>query len=308
MSTADATLIYETVHGSRAYGLAREGSDLDLRGVVVGPRAWYHGYRGGPEQLEYGADHVHYEVRKLFRLAAAANPSVLEILWTDPADHRTLTPAGERLLAEREAFLSRRVAESFGNYALSQLKRIKTHRRWLLHPPAREPARADFGLPERSTVSRDELGAAEALLGDGRLEEAMLSPHFLEILERERRYRAARKEWEQHRRWLEERNPVRAGLEARFGYDTKHAMHLVRLLRMAEEILSTGQVLVRRPDREELLAIRDGAWSYDELVAQSDALSARVSAAREASKLPEAPDEDALDALCAHLVEEVNRC
>jgi predicted nucleotidyltransferase len=29
------TLIFETLHGSRAYGLAREGSDTDLEGVVV---------------------------------------------------------------------------------------------------------------------------------------------------------------------------------------------------------------------------------------------------------------------------------
>jgi hypothetical protein len=45
-------------------------------------------------------------------------------------------------------------------------------------------------------------------------------------------------------------------------------MRLVRLQRMAIEILDHGEVRVRRPDRDELLAIRGGALSYDELLAE----------------------------------------
>lgn len=51
-----------------------------------------------------------------------------------------------------------------------------------------------------------------------------------------------------------------------FHGNCKHAMHVVRLLRTAEEALTTGQVQVRRPDAEELLAIRNGAWSYEEMM------------------------------------------
>ena len=78
---------------------------------------------------------------------------------------------------------------------------------------------------------------------------------------------------EKHRNywtWKAERNEVRHQLEVNFGYDTKHAMHLVRLMRMAEEILSTGQVLVKRPDAKELLDIRGGAWKLDDLLAWAD--------------------------------------
>lgn len=305
---SEVTLIYETVHGSRAYGLSRADSDEDLKGILVGPASWYHGFLGGPEQVEPSADHVRFEIRKFFRLAAAANPTVLEILWTEPEDVRVLTPAGERLRASRQAFLSKQVAASFGGYALAQLKRIKTHRRWLLTPPALEPKRADFGLPERTLLSKDQLGAAEALIQQGRLEEAEVTPNFLAVLDRERRYRQARNEWEQYRGWKKNRNPARAELEARFGYDTKHAMHLVRLLRMGAEILSDGGVCVRRPDREELLAVRDGAWPYDELLEHSERLSKRVEETAVTSALPEEPDTASLDALCQALVEEVLSC
>ncbi len=302
--TVDAVhVIFETVHGSRAYGLDTPESDLDLKGVLVGPPAWYFGFREAPEQQELGPDHVRYELRKFFRLAASANPTLLELLFTDPADHRIVTPAGERLLAARERFLSRRVKDSFAGYAMSQLARIQTHRRWLLHPPAHEPTRGEFGLPERTVIPKDQLGAAEALLADGRASEADLSPNFLAILDRERRYRSARKEWEHYQSWLRTRNPRRAALEAQHGYDTKHAMHLVRLLRMGREILSLGTVQVRRPDADDLRGVRAGAWTYDALMANAEALAADVRAAARTSPLPEAPDDAALDALCVELVQ-----
>lgn len=66
--------------------------------------------------------------------------------------------------------------------------------------------------------------------------------------------------------WKANRNEARSELEQLNGYDTKHAMHVVRLLRTAEEALSTGEVLVKRPDAAELLAIRNGAWSFEEMM------------------------------------------
>ena len=67
--------------------------------------------------------------------------------------------------------------------------------------------------------------------------------------------------------WKENRNEARSELEQLNGYDTKHAMHVVRLLRTAEEALTTGEVHVKRPDAAELLAIRNGSWSFDEMMA-----------------------------------------
>lgn len=296
------TVIYETVHGSHAYGLARTGSDLDLRGVIVGPRSWYLGWRPAPDQIELTPDHVRYELRRFIHLAAEANPALLEMLWTDESDHRVVTPAGARLLASRRLFLSRRVVDRFGRYALSQLKRIRSHRSWLLHPPSGPPTRAAFGLPERTLVPADQLMAAEVLLEAGDIAGADVSPNFVALLSREKRYKSAHTQWRQYQGWLANRNPARAALEAKHGYDTKHAMHLVRIQRMAFEILTTGAVSVRRADAEELLAVRDGAWTFDELEAESEELAARIEAAVPASALPAEPDMAALDELCVRLL------
>ncbi len=298
-------VIYLTVHGSRAYGLARPGSDTDLKGVCVGDPSWYLGFRGGPEQVELSADHVFYELRKFMRLAAAANPTLLETLYTEPSAHRILTAAGRRLLAARDAFLSRRAGRSFGGYALAQLRRIKNHRRWLLDPPRQAPRREDFGLRAQPELSREELGAALSLEERAQLQTERHGPGFLTMLRSEKRFAKALRNWQDFRRWQRERNPDRHALEARFGYDTKHAQHLVRLLRMGLEVLQEGAVRVLRPDREELLAIRDGRWSYDELIGQAEELGARIRAAEKTSPLPAQPDLAALDALCVELVEEV---
>ena len=301
-------LIFETVHGSTAYGLARVGSDLDLKGVVVGPRRWYFGTQPAPAQLDLSPDHVRYEVRKFIRLAAEANPTVLELLFTDALHHRTVTPSGQMLLEHRDAFLSKRIGERFGGYALAQLKRIRTHRAHLLSPPSHPPTRAEFDLPDRTVIPADQLAAAETLLADGDSDAADISPNFFELLARERRYKAAMKHWQSYQQWLKGRNPARAELEARFGYDTKHAMHLIRLQRMGLEALTGHGLNVTRPDRDALLAIRDGAWTFDQLEAQAEQSDQLLRHAMGDSALPETPDEAALDDLCISIIEREITC
>ena len=92
------------------------------------------------------------------------------------------------------------------------------------------------------------------------------SDNFMEHLKKERAYRSAMAEWKQYTEWVNNRNKDRSELELKYGYDTKHAMHLVRLMRMCREILQGKGVFVKRPDAEELLAIRNGSWKYDDLI------------------------------------------
>lgn len=129
-----------------------------------------------------------------------------------------------------------------------------------------------------------------------------LSDNFIELLSREKRYGAAKREWSNYQTWKKTRNPTRAALEEKSGYDTKHGMHLVRLLRMCREILTTGKVIVRRPDAEELLAIRNGAWEYERLVEWAEREDAELQEVAAQSALPKAPDVEKIDRLCVEII------
>lgn len=301
-------MIYEVVHGSQAFGLDGPESDLDLKGVIAGPPCWYSGFLQSPEQLIINKDHTLYDVRKFFKLAIDANPTAVEMLWAPESCIRIRSPQAEKLLAERERFLSLRVADSFGKYALSQLRRIKTHRRWLLNPPKAQPQRKDFQLSGKPIFSNDQIGAADSLLESGRVSQDEIPPNFMLMLDRERSYRAAAKEWQQFQTWQRERNPERAKLEKEFGYDTKHALHLVRLLRMAFEILTAGEVVVRRPDREELLAIKRGNWKFDQLIEYAELMHHKIIEARKNCQLPEFPDSEPLNLLCTEIIMDRLKC
>jgi hypothetical protein len=66
-------------------------------------------------------------------------------------------------------------------------------------------------------------------------------------------------------------------------------------MRMAIEILGEGVVRVRRPDAEELLSVRDGAWSYDQLMQFAEEMETRLGTIAAESKLPHAPDRKKID-------------
>ena len=355
----DSTILLVNA-GSHAYGTSLPTSDRDIRGVMIPPIDYFLGLSRVDQYEEKGLqnengleirpDLVVYEIRKYVALAADANPNILEIIFVDDSDVIKETSAGAWLRRHRRMFLSTKARHTFSGYAMSQLRRIESHRRWLLSPPSAPPKRADFGLEERNAVPGDQLKAAEAIIrkqveawenvlptfgvdvtdpaavvqmrellvagltemklatDDDRFlaagRKAGFDSNFLDMLDREHKYAQRRREWDGYQQWLVGRNEARSVLERHHGYDTKHGMHLVRLMRMCAEILERGEVLVRRPDAAELLEIRHGAWSYDRLIGWAREQDARMAELAAKSSLPRSPDRTAISELCVELVSE----
>lgn len=302
--------IFLTKHGSHAYGLNVPTSDEDFKGICVKPKECYFGFTRTFEQHEHmgsksdGVDKVVYSLDKFAKLAADCNPNIIEVLHVSDSSVLLCDEFGEELRSVRNEFLSKKAKFTFSGYAHAQLNRIKTHRSWLLNPPKQAPSRKDFHLSETTKVSQSELGAFEAAVRDGI--EIELPKDVLTLFTREKQYQAAKTHYDQYLNWVKTRNPARAELEAKYGYDTKHGMHLLRLQRMAKEILTDHVVYVDRRDRgdrDELLEVRFGKRSYDSLVGEAERLEAECEELYKTSTLRKEPDRNRLDGLVVDMTE-----
>ncbi len=118
-------IIYRCQVGSKAFGLAGDDSDDDLRGIYLPPARLHWSLRRLPEQLEHAddvRDEVYWEMEKFLRLALKANPNVLETLWTPQV--LLADETAQELRAMRHAFLSKHIYKTYSGYVLSQFRRM----------------------------------------------------------------------------------------------------------------------------------------------------------------------------------------
>jgi len=270
---ADERRIFTGRAGSHAYGLNTPASDEDTRGVFVGTPSNVCGLFP-VENVEYDGDYVVFELRKFVSLAKDCNPNILELLYLDQSDILFSTPLWERLRESRDLFLTRCAKHTFSGYAIAQLKKIRGHKAWVDNPQPKEPP-----LPAKFVKRKFIEGLEQAEVFD------------------QLAFDTAHKQWKHYWEWKENRNPQRAQMEEESGFDRKHAMHLIRLLLMGREILRGEGVQVKRPDRDYLLSIRNGAFTYEEIVARSDELVAEMETLYDDAPLPFSPDVEKIDAL-----------
>jgi len=358
-SYVSSRIIFETVVGSRAYGTnLDETADYDRAGVMIPDKSYFYGlekfeqFQGFPEK-----DRTIYDIRKATKLIAENNPNMLDLLFSPERCLITTSKYWQTMKDNAHLFISKRARMTFSGYAVAQLQRIKTHRRFLLNPLTVKPTRETYGLKATSIFPTAQLKAiVYSTLGDFLIHEekenflselddiyadyiiplfgryikedrktlaleylqlgiksnantlkslgaSYIKDEFLEEAEKELRYYYASKEWEQFEQWKKHRNKSRAELEIKFGYDTKHAMHLCRLYRMGKEILETGKVNVDRTliDAEELRDIRRGAWTYDHLEEYSHSMDKELETLYKTSTLQKSPQISKINELLVEI-------
>ncbi|HEY5927588.1 MAG TPA: nucleotidyltransferase domain-containing protein [Kofleriaceae bacterium] len=280
----------DTVVGSRAWGVADEGSDEDHRGVFVLPMPWTTGLVDPPADLiSLDGSQTYWEIGKAIRQALRADPNTLEMLFAAP---EIRDPIGEPLVAIRTAFLSHEIYGSFGRYALSQLDRLEHNQRLAEHRVT-----VIGWLRDDPALALDT--AAERLADAARIE----APSRSDAIVRARDYikQLYRSMYDQGliaaNDWVSLRAAAATELQLPRDLRPKNAYNLIRLLDLAIRWLAGEPPSVQVGDaiRPTLLAIKRGEVPMPEVMALARELTPRLEEARQRSPLPRHPDVAAAD-------------
>jgi len=327
-------LLFECISGSRAYGLDTATSDTDLKGVFYLPVEKFYGLHYLPQVSNETNDEVYYELGRYVELLVKNNPNILEmlatpddcVLYRHPVMNRLDismflsklckdTFAGYAISQIHKARgLKKKIMNPVADERMSALDFcyiVQGHSsvavsQWLeahgLSPQrcglsAIPHARELYALYYDPDGTRGYSGISRHTANEVSLSSIPKGEKELACLFFNKDgYSAYCREYREYWEWVEKRNDERYSNTMQHGknYDAKNMMHTIRLLQVAEEILTTGRLCLKRPNREELLSIKSGNAEYDDLLNQATGLIKRIKAANASSSLPAKPDEKAI--------------
>lgn len=275
-------IFYETLAGSHLYGTNVESSDTDYRGIFILPKEHRLDLFNNFEQQEFPEeDRVVYSFEKFLKLAADCNPNIIELLFANEEAIQTDSEFARILRHQNRYFISNKCKDTFIGYAVAQLKKIERHQKWVKEIP--KPDRKDFGLEEMPKFG------FEKLLAILNSPEEAIRPEYIEYAVKEMNYRSHKGEYDNYITWKKERNEKRFELESSFGYDTKHASHLIRLLKEGIELVNTGKIVFPLTYKDELLDIRNGKYTYKEIIEWAEQLKEQLNKSPDLKGQPDYP-------------------
>lgn len=118
-------IIFECIVGSQAYGISTPTSDIDTKGVFIQPIEDILGF-GYVEQIsDVKNDRTFFEVRRFLQLLQSANPTMLELLNIPEECIISSHPIMDLIFEHREKFVTAVCRNSFGGYAIEQIKKAR---------------------------------------------------------------------------------------------------------------------------------------------------------------------------------------
>ncbi len=300
-------VVIETTVGSRAWGVAHEGSDTDVRGVFALPLSWTQGLVPPPEDLvSEDGSHTFWAVAKCIKQALRADPNTLEALFVKSA--RATDQIGQWILDERDAFVSAEIYGSFGRYATSQLDKLSQNLRLVRH-------RADVleWLRKEPSLSLDQVAEKLAVISpratSTHADAVLAAKQYIKQLYRSMYDQGllARNEFGALVEFAPSNEAI--GLELPRELRPKNAYNLLRLIVTATEWLKTGvpEFEVRGEFREQLLSIKRGEIPLDDVLRDAEALTAPLAEAWKSTKLPKRADVVRADRLLRKVNDELAR-
>jgi len=139
-------IIFECISGSHAYGTNVETSDVDIRGFFVVPDRDYLSLIEPPKQIgDDKHDITYYSIRRAFELLQTANPNCIELLWMPEDCVQIMTPIMEKIIENRDLFISKKCFHTHSGYAYSQIKKARGQNKKVHNQmPKERPKKEDF--------------------------------------------------------------------------------------------------------------------------------------------------------------------
>ncbi|MBC1211820.1 nucleotidyltransferase [Listeria booriae] len=293
-------IAYLVASGSHGYGTNIATSDLDLRGFLLEDERYLLGLHTFEQFEEKETDTVIFGAKKFIKLCAQSNPNVLELLGVEEEDILICSDAGRMVRDNTDLFLSKRVEQTFGNYAKSQLKRLQN-----------ALVRNDNSKDEKEALVLERLNTQIGRFGD---KYSNLDSNALNLrLENNEIVMDLNLQGYPLRDfngiYTDLQGIVRTFDKARSDDSQKelpqlykHAMHLVRMLVTGRDILEgKGVITKRRAEHELLMAIRSGEMTFDEIFEFVAVLQLEFDRAAKETALPEQVDMKQIEELLISL-------
>ncbi|MGJ1447395.1 DNA polymerase beta superfamily protein [Sphingobacterium spiritivorum] len=324
-------ILFEAIVGSKAYGLATDESDTDIKGVFYLPKEKFFGMEYISQVNNSTNDEVYYELGRFVELLSKSNPNTLELLASPEDCILHQDPLFK--MFDIKSFITRELVETFANYAMTQVKKAKGLNKKVNNPlDEKRKNLLDFcfvidgyesialkkwldikqwdqkccGLVKINhskglyALFYDTIGIHDykgILLKNDSQEVACSSVKHGEVLKaylfvNQDAYSSYCKSYKEYFEWVKQRNESRyqATLKHGGGYDAKNMMHTIRLLDMSKELIQYRKLNVRRPNREELLKVKKGTYTYEKLYEECERSINEINSMLELCTFSQKPD------------------
>ena len=287
-----------------------------------------------PQVSDERNDIVYYSLRRYLELACDANPNILELLYMPKDCIVQSSKAFDILLENKQMFISKKCIQTHQAYALAQIKKAKGRNKWINNPqPEKRPSIDQFcyfipssgSMPYRpinfikTEIAHEQLrcSSVEHCPGLYRLykadkkskiftDDSIICSSIPKDEETSHNiglmyvntdaYKRALNDHKNYWGWVKNRNPERWNQQEKgeLDYDAKNMQHTMRLMLVAENIIETGEPLVRFAGEKLsfLKNIRLGQYTYDELISHAEEISERIEAKASSCPLPEEADKN----------------
>lgn len=111
--------------GSHAYGLDKPSSDLDIKGIATRRPTDILLQNDFQTYAHDTTDTTILSVERAIQLFKSCKPNIIELLWLDPNDYIYMTDLGEKLITNRQIFLSKNSINIFALYMSNTLKLLQ---------------------------------------------------------------------------------------------------------------------------------------------------------------------------------------